>query len=234
MGTADLLPRRQRTQPGEVHDAAALVGVLATPPVAPQNDGLAIVSRIGSRELLTFLVAAKSVHRRLARGRFVIVDDGTLAGADRTVLAGHLGNPEILSPRAVPLGGFPPGVGWEALLAAYDRRRGEYWLVLDPLAIATGPLTEIEGALGANRSLAGASLTGLAAGGPPRPDAAALFAALGEAAPPASAAHELLMAREAAPIVLGEVQGIAHFVSEGALPHAEAALPVIAELGRSG
>src|SRR5690606_5857828 len=169
------------------------------------------------------------------RGRFVIADDGTLAGADRTVLAGHLGNPEILSPRAVPLGGFPPGLGWEAMLAAFDRRRGEYWLVLDPFAIAMGALTEIEGALGANRSLAGgAALTGLAAGGPARPDAAALFEALGEATAPASAAHELLMAREAAPVVLGQVPGIVRFGPEEAHSHAEAALPVIAELGRSG
>ena len=235
MGTADHLPQRWRTRPGEAHDAHALVAVLDTPSIAPRTDGLAILARIGSREVLPFLVAAKSLRSRLGRGRIVILDDGTLSGADRTILACHCGDPEILRRDAVPLGGFPAGLGWEPLLAALDRRRGEYGLVLDPLAVASGPVPQVARALGANRSLvAGAALTGFAAGGPARPEAAALFAALGEPAAPARAALDLLMAREAAPVALAEAQGIAHFGPGEAAAHAEASRRAIAELRGSG
>ena len=90
-------------------------------------------------------------------------------------------------------------------------------------------------ALGANRSLvAGAALTGFAAGGPARPEAAALFGALGEPAAPARVALDLLMAREAAPVALAEAQGIAHFGPGEAAAHAEASRRAIAELRGSG
>ena len=235
MGTADHLPQRWRTRPGEAHDAATLAAVLDTPPIAPRSDGLAIIARIGSRQVLPFLVAAKSLHRPLDRGRIVILDDGSLTGADRTILACHCGDPEILRPDAVALGGFPSGAGWEPLLAAFDRRRGEYAVVLDPLAVATGPMPQVADALGANRSLvAGAALTGFAAGGPGRPDAAALFAALGAPGASASVALDLLMARETAPVALAEAEGLAHFGSRSAAAHAEASRQAIAELGRAG
>jgi len=235
MGTADFLPQRWRSGAGDGHDAAALAGVLDTAPLAPRRDGLAVVARIGSRQVLPLLVAAKSLCRRLGRGRVVVLDDGTLTGPDRTILASHLGDPEIVPPRAVSLGGFPPGLGWEPVLAAFDRRRGEYALVLDPLAVATGPLPEIAAALGANRSLvAGAALIGLAAGGPGRPDAAALLAELGEPEAPATAARDLLMGREGAPVALAEAEGLAHFGAGEAAAHAEAGRAAIAELAATG
>lgn len=231
MSTAGLLPRRWRTGCDDAHDADALVGVLETAPLRPSVAGPAIVARIGTLQVLPFLVAVKSLVRRIGRGRVVIIDDGTLAGPDRTILAYHCGDPEILQRRAVRLGGFPPGQGWEPWLTAFDRRRGEYWLLLDPLAVATGPVPDIERALGANRSLsAGTALAGLGAGGPGRPDPQALFEALG--GPPASPleARALLMAREGGPAVLDEAEGLAFFGPNGAGAHAAASRAAIAEM----
>ena len=231
MSTAGLLPRRWRTGPDDAHDAEALAGVLETAPIRPNAGGPAIAARIGTLQVLPFLVAVKSLHRRIGRGRVVILDDGTLAGPDRTILAHHCGDPEILPRGAVPLGGFPPGRGWEPWLAAYDRRRGEYWLLLDPLAVATAPVPQVEQALGANRSLvAGAALAGLAAGGPGRPDAQALREAAGGQLAAPSAALELLMAREAGPTLLDEAVGVACYGPRGARAHAAACRAAIAEM----
>jgi len=231
MSNAGLLPRRWRTEPGDAHDAEALAGVLETPPIAAGSDGPAIAARVGTRLVLPFLVAVKSLHRRIGRGRVVILDDGTLAGADRTILACHCGDPEFLPRRAVPLGGFPPDCGWEPWLVAFDRRRGEYWLLLDPLAVASGPVPEVARAMSGNRSFAaGAALAGLAAGGPARPAADALFAALGERPAPVAAAMGLLLAREGAPVTLAEAAGLAHFGPDGAEAHAAASRTAIEAL----
>src|SRR5690606_34932332 len=141
----------------------------------------------------------------------------------RTILAFHCGDPEILPRAAVALGGFPPGCGWEPWLTAYDRRRGEYWLLVDPLAVATGPVPQVEHALGANRRLAaGAALVGLAAGGPGRPDREALCEALGGVSACVTAAARLLMAREAGAMELTGADGLAFFGPRGAERHARA------------
>lgn len=230
MSRTVILPHRWRTGPDDAHDAEAIAGILETPPVPHRADGVAIVARIGTREVLPFLVALKSLHGRLGRGRPVILDNGTLDGADRTILAFHCGDPEILPPRAVSLGGFPSAGDWEPWLAAFDRRRGEYWLLLDPLAVVVESVPQIEQALAANRSLStGPGLAGLAAGGPGRPDPEALFRKLGDRSRPASAAAHLLMERETAPVELTGC-GIAHFGPEGADAHARASKAAIEAL----
>ncbi len=101
----------------EQHFAHAAKGILATPPVRAADDGLILFSMIGTRVVLPYLVAAKSLHAQLRRGRFVILDDGTLTEADRGVLGRHLDSPQFLSIAAVEPGDCPRGGCWERLLA---------------------------------------------------------------------------------------------------------------------
>src|SRR3546814_1590882 len=60
-----------------------------TPPVQSYNDGVVIFSMIGTEVMTPYLVAAKSLHHHLKRGRMVIMDDGTLTDRDRSVLRQH-------------------------------------------------------------------------------------------------------------------------------------------------
>ena len=71
------------------HDRRARA-VLQTPPLRARDDGVQILSMIGTRAVLPYLVAVKSFAAALGRGRIVILDDGTLTAADRAVLARHL------------------------------------------------------------------------------------------------------------------------------------------------
>ncbi|MXO60025.1 hypothetical protein GRI89_10790 [Altererythrobacter salegens] len=199
MSTIGLLPQRWRTRDGDPHQAEALAGVLDTAPLVPSGRGLVLCTRIGTQQLLPALVALKSLQRQLGRGRCVVLDDGTLTGADRTTLAHHLGDPPITPRGSMRLGGFPPGCQWEPLIAALDGRGGEYWLLIDPHAVALGEVPEIARAIAANRSLWGPGLFGLSAGGPRRPDAERIIAALAESD---LTAREMLMVREAAPVAL--------------------------------
>lgn len=126
--------------------------VLDTPPIVPRDDGLVLFSMIGTRVVLPYLVAVKSLHARLGRGRVQILDDGTLTAADKAVLAEHLGGPEILCIDDVDTGDCPRGGTWERLLTLLDLRRDHYVIQLDSDTVTLGPVPEVLAAIEAGRS----------------------------------------------------------------------------------
>ena len=97
----DTLADRALRKWRELHFNHTLRAVLAAPPVRAIDDGVIIFSMIGTRVLLPYLVAAKSLHARLGRGRFAILDDGTLTAADKAVLEIHLDRPDIRAISAI-------------------------------------------------------------------------------------------------------------------------------------
>lgn len=126
--------------------------VLATPPARTRDDGVVIFSMIGTKVLLPYLVAAKSFQARLGRGRFAILDDGSLTAADKAVLAYHLDDPVITPIASVDTGPCPRGGTWERLLTILDLRRSEYVIQLDSDIVALGPVAEVNAAIDAGRS----------------------------------------------------------------------------------
>jgi hypothetical protein len=166
MTISGFLPQRWRATPETARHAEAIAGVLHTAPIEPTGAGPTMASLLGSAEVLPYLVAIKSLHRGLARGRIAIVDDGTLTGEDRAILAHHCGDPEILPHHAVARGPFPPGGAWALLLTMLDRRAGQYWIMLDPRTVTLAELPEVKAAVTGNRSFALTS--GEPPGGPAR------------------------------------------------------------------
>jgi hypothetical protein len=126
--------------------------ILHTPPVVPADDGLILFSMIGTRVLLPYLVAVKSLHAALRRGRIMILDDGTLTAADRAILAEQLGDPRILSIHDIDTGPCPRGGTWERLLTILDLRANDYVIQLDSDTVTLGEVPEIAEAVAANRS----------------------------------------------------------------------------------
>ena len=154
-----MLPDRALRKLREARHARQLRAVIETRPAVPQDDGVILFSMIGTRVLLPYLVAAKSLHARLKRGRFVILDDGTLTANDRTVLATHLGNPEIRHLAAVDTGPCPRGGTWERLLTLLELRRDAYVIQLDSDTVTIGAIPEVAAAVrvGASFTLRGGS-----------------------------------------------------------------------------
>lgn len=126
--------------------------VLDTPPLVPRDDGVVLFSLIGTRVLLPYLVAAKSLHTRLGRGRVVVMDDGSLTAADRAVLHEHCGAPVVLSLAEVDTGPCPRGGTWERLLTILDARAADYVIQLDSDTVTLGPVPEVAAAIDAGRS----------------------------------------------------------------------------------
>src|SRR3546814_20111152 len=99
--------------------------IFSTPPVQSHKDGVVIFSMIGTEVMTPYLVAAKSLHHHLKRGRMVIMDDGTTTYRDRSVYSQHLDNPRTIFIREIQTGPFPRGGTCERLqhrlyLCAYD------------------------------------------------------------------------------------------------------------------
>lgn len=126
-------------------------GVLGTPPLQTHDDGLVIFSMIGTRVIVPYLVAAKSLYHQLRRGRFVILDDGSLTPADRDVLAHHLDNPPVLSIADIDSTPAPRGGCWERLFALLQMRSDAYVIQLDSDTVTLGPVPEIEAAIAEGR-----------------------------------------------------------------------------------
>lgn len=130
----------------------AAAPVMETPPIAPSDDGLVLFSMIGSKVILPYLIAVKSLHGRLRRGRVAILDDGTLTPADRDVLDAHLGGPSVVSINDVDTGPCPRGGTWERLLTLLDMRASDYVIQLDSDTVTLAEVPDIVSAVAANRS----------------------------------------------------------------------------------
>ena len=127
-------------------------GILDTPPVRAADDGVILFSMIGAKVLLPYLVAVKSLHAQLQRGRVVILDDGTLTEPDKQVLARHLDSPRVIPIASVETGPCPRGGTWERLLTILDLRQDAYVIQLDSDTVTLGPVPEIADAIAASRS----------------------------------------------------------------------------------
>ncbi|WP_137681599.1 hypothetical protein [Aurantiacibacter suaedae] len=147
------LPRRWLRIVESARHAEAIKGILDTPPITSHNDGLVLFAEIGNEELLSCLVAVKSLHAQLGKGRVALLDDGTLIGSDRALLAHHCGDPEIIAPANKGERPLPEGPGWRALSTLLERRNSEYWLWLSNDSVTLGPVPEVERAVALNASV---------------------------------------------------------------------------------
>lgn len=136
---------------GEARLAHTARGILRTAPLRARDDGLVLFSMIGTRVLLPYLVAVKSLHAQLGRGRIALLDDGTLTAADKALLAHHCDNPQIVPIGAIDTGAMPQGGCWERLCAILDLRREAYVIQLDSDTVTMGPVPEVAAAVAAGR-----------------------------------------------------------------------------------
>ncbi len=136
----------------EAHHLRTARAVLATPPIVPTADRVVIFSMIGTRVLLPYLVAVKSLRAQLGIGRIAILDDGTLTAADKAVLGEHCGDPAIRAIADVATGDCPTGGCWERLLTLLDMTADDYVIQLDSDTVTIGAVPEVAAAIAANRS----------------------------------------------------------------------------------
>jgi hypothetical protein len=121
-------------------------GILDTPPLVPAAGGPLVVSMVRARDVLLYLIAAKSFAAQFGPVRFHVIDDGSLSLAQHRVVAAHLG--ATIEPiAAIPMGPTPRGGTWERLLRIADLVGDNYVIQLDSDTLTVGPIDEMVAAV---------------------------------------------------------------------------------------
>lgn len=113
----------------------------------PRRAGSLTIAGVVGHATLDRTVALLRPLREALGGEIMLVDDGTLGGADRVKLARACDDPALLAARA-------GDAAWTLLRAALEGRRNAYWLALgDPPALDL-VVPDLARAIAANRSFA--------------------------------------------------------------------------------
>jgi hypothetical protein len=128
--------------------------ILETPPLAGHDDGAIVFSQLQHKDVLTYLVAAKSFGYRTGYGRFVLLDDGTLTAEDRALLRLHLPRIEFRTMSEVHYGPLPVGGTWERLITICDLAVTDFVIQLDADTVTCGPLDEVKACVTRGHSFA--------------------------------------------------------------------------------
>jgi hypothetical protein len=118
--------------------------ILTTPPLVGSDDGAVVFSQLQHKDVLTYLVAAKSFAHHTGYGRFVLLDDGSLTAEDRALLRQHLPRIEFRTMSEVHYGTLPVGGTWERLITICDLAMNDFVIQLDADTVTSGPLDEVK------------------------------------------------------------------------------------------
>jgi hypothetical protein len=195
-----------------------------TLPLPIVDSGLRIVSMVAvPRDLPMYLLAAKTLYRRIGHGRFVMLPDRPLPETWRECIRRHFDDAVSFCPLAdIPVGPVQRGGCWERLLACLDLSAEHYVIQMDCDTLALGDIPEIREAVAANRAFT------MAEGLPLQSFAEAAAWAAAQDSPPTHIVGEaqLAFARHPRRDSLRYIRGSAGFTgfARGAATRADAAL----------
>lgn len=126
--------------------------ILSTPPLRPESDDVVIVSEVGNRDVIMYLVAIKSFYHFLHRGRIILLLDDDCPKDQIEILRYHLNPLEICYVQNVRSKQCPVGGTWERLLLIAEKVTQSYVIQIDADTVTTDQVPEIFQAIDANRS----------------------------------------------------------------------------------
>lgn len=126
--------------------------VLNTPTVElDASSNVVVLSQSYHKDLLMYLVAAKSFARYVRPARFVVVDDG-YTPEDQAVIRGHLQRVEFIPRKSVTSAACPVGGCWERLLSIADLSADHYVIQLDSDTVTMADPMEVRDCIARNAS----------------------------------------------------------------------------------
>jgi hypothetical protein len=128
--------------------------ILKTPPPTGSDDSVVVFSQLQHRDVLAYLVAAKSFAHHTGYRRFALLDDGSLTAADRALLRQHLPRLEFRTMSEVHYGNLPVGGTWERLITICDLAERDFIIQLDADTVTSGPLDEVKACVARGHSFA--------------------------------------------------------------------------------
>lgn len=129
-----------------------LQSIRDTKPIHMGNVPLTLLSMVHHRDVLSYLLAAKSFARFVAPAKVVIVADPSITAADRELLRQHI--PDVCFRNAAEFHcpELPKGGCWERLTAIAEYAQENFVIQLDADTVATKPIPEVEQAIRENHA----------------------------------------------------------------------------------
>lgn len=127
-------------------------GIRQTPPLKRSDGPLTFLSMLQHDDMNMYLLAIKSLYRRIGEGQILILDDGTLTDQDRAILDHHLDRPRIMKVADVDPSPCPRGSCWERLCTAISESQDRYVIQVDSDIVAKDVLTDVARCYKDNRS----------------------------------------------------------------------------------
>jgi len=128
--------------------------VLRSPPICSprDSDDVTILSAVGNRDLLMYLVAIKSFYYFFKRGRTLLLVPDNCPQENLALLEHHVNPLRILRDSEVDVGKCPRGGTWERLVAIAHEARDRYVIQLDSDTVTFDKIPEVESCVDANTS----------------------------------------------------------------------------------
>jgi hypothetical protein len=123
-----------------------------TAPISADDSEVVVLSMLKANHVTMYLVAAKTLHRQLGRGRFLVVDDGSLTQGQRARIRHHLPLIEFVPIASIDRRGLPKGGTWERLALIAELTERAYVVQMDADTLALGALPEVARQIAKNAS----------------------------------------------------------------------------------
>jgi hypothetical protein len=124
--------------------AARCAGILDTPPATfNPASGVMIFTQLQHKDVLLFVLAAKSFIRQVGISGVAILNDGSLSDEDIVILRHHFPGLGVYGRDQFSSGQCPRGGCWERLLAIAELSRSRYVIQLDSDTLTLTDLPEV-------------------------------------------------------------------------------------------
>lgn len=130
----------------------ALNNIVNTPPIFCRNDGLVILTMVSHKDTLMYLLAAKSLGMYLKRGRFEVLNDGSLTEEDITLIMKHIQGVQFADFKKVNNTKCPKKGCWERLIYASELSQKEQVFVIDSDILIHGDISEVHNCINRNQN----------------------------------------------------------------------------------
>lgn len=126
--------------------------ILNTPPLEYKDAPLTILSMVAGYDVKLYLLAMKSLYRRLGRGKIVAIVADDVSPADRRLILQHLGPVKFVDIKSIDTGSCQRGGTWERLVYILDHTPDEYYIQMDCDILCVGAMPEVLECVDANRA----------------------------------------------------------------------------------
>ena len=132
-----------------------LKSILQTPSLPPADSDVTVASMLCHGDLVMYLLAVKSLIRRLdVSPQVVVLNDGSLTEEDTQLLRRHIPSLRTVPITSIERGPCPKGGAWELLLMMAELVQHSYVVQVDSDTLTLGPIPEVNACVAGARDFA--------------------------------------------------------------------------------